>query len=265
MTLKHSIRWGSAAALALFAFPPLCHAADMPVAIVAPFANMSRDRHTILGTAATDAVASELKKRNIYEVITSRELDRAMANRGLSFPLSDDDLAALAKDLSANLVVTGEVRFVDARSKGGQREVEAGLLVRVRDAAGGELVNGAAERAVVTVPAGGVKTDAELAVDALGLAALHAASRIEEYQPITGTIMNSGGIGNGSGIGAMMLNRGSSHGVKPHQEFIVYRGGVRVGRVRAEKLSASYTELAVLDNSGIQPQDRALSIFPEPK
>jgi hypothetical protein len=63
-----------------------------------------------------------------------------------------------------------------------------------------------------------------------------------------------------------MLNRGVSHGVKARQEFIVYRGSKRVGRVQARKPSSSYTELTVLENSGgIQPQDRVVSLFPEPR
>jgi hypothetical protein len=121
------------------------------------------------------------------------------------------------------------------------------------------MINGAGVRASIAAPAGS-KSEGELAIDAVALAATRAADRIEAYQPITGTIMNS--VGNGP----IMLNRGVSHGVKAKQEFIVLREGRRVGRVQARKPSSAYTELTVLDNSGgIQPQDRVVSLFPEPR
>jgi hypothetical protein len=63
-----------------------------------------------------------------------------------------------------------------------------------------------------------------------------------------------------------MLNRGAGHGVKKDQVFVVYRNGIAVGRARAARVSQTYTELRVTDNTlGIQPQDRAAAIFPEPK
>lgn len=238
---------------------PARAADDIPVALVAGFANTSRDRHAILPRAAEDAVAVELKKRRVYDVVSRREVEKAATGRALREPYSPEDFVELAKDVGANLIVSGELREVNASTRGGEMEVEVGLIVRVKDAESGDMLNGAAVRASVVLPAGS-KSEGELAIDAVSLAAARAAARIEAYQPITGTIMSS--VGNGP----IVLNRGVSHGVKPKQEFIVLRGGRRVGRVRAHKPSSSYTELSVLDNSGgIQPQDRVVSLFPEPR
>ncbi len=234
-------------------------AEDTPVALVADFVNVSKDKHALIAQAAADGIAAELKKRGVYEVLSRREVEKTAYNRGLRPPYSPNDYVQVAKDLGAALIVSGEIRDVYASVKGVDREVEVGLVVRVKDVDSGDMVNGAGVRASVRAPAGS-KSQGELGIDAAALAATRAAAQIEAYQPITGTIMNS------VGSSPRMLNRGVSHGVKSKQEFLVYRGGMRVGRVQARKPSASYTELNVLDNNGgIQPQDRVLSLFPEPK
>lgn len=232
---------------------------DPPVAIVTNFANTSKDRHAITLRAAEDAVAVELKKRHIYDVIPRREVEKAAIARALREPYTAENYIQLAKDVGASLIVSGELREMTASVQGSETAVEAGLIVRVKDAESGDMLNGAAVRASVTLP-GGSKTEGELDIDAVSLAATRAVSRIEAYQPITGTIMSS--VGNGP----VVLNRGVSHGVKLIQEFIVIRDGRQVGRVQARKPSSSYTELNVLDNNGgIQPQDRVVSLFPEPR
>lgn len=232
---------------------------DPAVAIVADFDNQSRDRHSIVVQAATDAVATELKKRHVYDVVSRREVDKTAVKLGIRQPYEPANYSQIAKELGATLVVSGDVQEIKSVLRGTEREVEITLVVRVRDAESGDMLNGAAVRAAVTAQ-GGAKSEGELGIDAAALAATRAASQMEAYQPITGTIMNS--VGNGP----IILNRGVSHGVKAKQEFVVLRGGKRVGRVQARKPSSSYTELNVLDNSGgIQPQDRVVSLFPEPR
>jgi hypothetical protein len=232
---------------------------DPAVAIVADFANTSKDRHATTLHAAEDAVAVELKKRHVYDVLSRREVQKAAASRAIREPYTPEDYMLLAKDLGATVIVTGELREVNSSSRGSELAVETGLIVRVKEAESDDLLNGAAVRASVALP-GGSKTEGELAIDAVSLAATRAVAQIEGYKPITGTIMSS--VGNGP----IMLNRGMTHGVKPKQEFIVIRDGRRVGRVQARKPSTAYTELNVLDNSGgIQPQDRVVSLFPEPR
>lgn len=229
------------------------------VAIVADFANTSKDRHATIAQAAADAVAVELKKRGLYEVVSRREVEKAAVNRALRAPYEPEDYVQVARDLGATVIVSGEIREVTASSRAGERQIEIGLIVRVKDAGSGDMLNGAAVRASVSAP-GASKSEGELGIDAAALAATRAAAQMEAYQPITGTIMNS--VGNGP----IMLNRGVSHGVKPKQEFIVLRAGRRVGRVQARRPTSAYTELTILDNSGgIQPQDRVTSLFPEPR
>jgi len=232
---------------------------DVPVVLVADFTNLTKDKHALILQAAADGVAAELKKRGVYEVISRSQVEKTAANRGMRPPYSAEDYVQVAKDLGAELIVSGEIREVYGSIKGVEREVEVGIVVRVKDTESGDMVNGAATRGSVTAP-GGSKSEGELGIDAAALAATRAVTQIESYKAITGTIMNS--VGNGP----LMLNRGATHGVKSKQEFIVLRAGKHIGRVQARKPSSSYTELNVLENNaGIQPQDRVIALFPEPK
>lgn len=245
--------------LSLVGLTGVARAEDPTRVILGEVINKSTDRHETLTIGAANALATELGKSKLYELVSPREIDRAANLRGLRPPYNVDNFVALMKSLDANLLVTGEIHHVEAHTRGKEREIEVGLIVRVRDLALGEMINGAAERGIATVPADGGRTDIELALDALAQAAARAVSRLTDNKPITGTILNS--IGNGP----IMLNRGAGHGVKAKQEFLVYRDGVRTGRVKAGKISGAYSELAVLENIGIQPQDRVVSLFPEPK
>lgn len=235
-------------------------AEEPPRAIVADLSNVSRDRHTIVARTATDTLIRELTRSGVYTVLSPTEIDRAAKARGLRPPYSEQDLDSIAKELDVPLIVTGEISFVDSRVRSKQREVEGGVIVRVKSRALGELVNGAAERAVATDAADGSKSEGELLIEAAGSAATRAVNRIAAYRPIEGTILNS------AGQGLVILNRGAGSGVRSRQEFLIFRNGALVGRARVFKVYPAYTELTVLDRSGgVAPQDRALSIFPEPK
>ena len=71
--------------------------------------------------------------------------------------------------------------------------VDANVVIGL---ARGDLINGAAEKGVVSVQANAGRFPTELAIDAANQAASRAVDRIQSYQPVTGTIMNS--IGNGA-------------------------------------------------------------------
>jgi TolB-like protein len=232
----------------------------LPVVIVADFVNDSKTFHSTTARTATDAIAVELDKHHVYEVVTRREIDKAARERGLHAPYSTDDLRRVAKDMSVNYIVSGEVHHVDRVIQDKILGYEVGLIVRVRDVDSGELVNGAAAVGFAGEGTDKNKTLGVLEMDAVTEAAMRAVLKIGAYTPISGTVMSS------PGNGPMVLNRGLGHGVKKHQEFLIFRKGINVGRASVGKVSGSYSELNVLDNSlGIQPQDQALSIFPEPK
>lgn len=233
---------------------------DVPRAIIADFVNTSRDRHSTLAPTAADALAVELMKRDVYDVVSRAEMDRTAKGLGLRAPYRDDDLQKIAREIKAGLIITGEIASVENISRDGQRGIEVGLIVRVKDVDLEDLINGAAVKAFSTESSDGQKTEGAQAIDAVTAAGFRAVQRIAAYQPITGTILNNGGSR------GLVLNRGSGHGVKRRQEFIIFRNGIPVGRARVTSVSPSYSELLVENNTlGIQGQDRALAVFPDPK
>jgi hypothetical protein len=256
------LRIGLAAALlcVLLPPPPACADEERPRALVADFVSSAGNLPALALRAATDTVAMELQARNVCEAVTRPEMERAARTRGLQAPYRDEDLRVLARDLGAAVVVTGEIRSVEERREGGRPAIEVGLIVRIRHVALDEMINGAAERGSALEPADGSKTRSALLMEAANSAGVRAVARIADYRPLTGTILNS------EGSGLVVLNRGSSHGVKGKQEFVVFREGARVGRVRVYKLFAQFTEMRIVESAGgIQPQDRAIAVFPEPK
>ncbi|MEP6757552.1 MAG: hypothetical protein ABJA67_18775, partial [Chthonomonadales bacterium] len=108
--------------------------------------------------------------------------------------------------------------------------------------------------------ADGSETQGVVELKALTAAVRRAVLQIAMYTPIEGTILSS------PGNGPLVLNKGSGSGIKKNQEFNIYRRGVLVGKAIAKGISPGYTDLLVTTNiTGIQAQDKAVALFPEPK
>lgn len=256
------LRIGLASALVFSLMPPLpaFAAEEIPRALVNDFVSAAGNLPALTLRTATDTVAMELQARRVCEVVTRPEMERAARARGLQAPYRDEDLQVLARELGAVVVVTGEIRSVEDRREGDRPAVEVGLIVRIRHVGLDEMINGAAERGSALEPSNGSKTRSALLMEAAHSAGVRAVARIADYRPLTGTILNR------EGSGIVVLNRGSSHGVRGKQEFVVFREGARVGRVQVYKLFPQFTEMRIVESTGgIQPQDRAVAIFPEPK
>ncbi len=246
--------------LALVAVMPPAGASARPQrAIVADVVNAA-DRRQMIAQAATDALMLELTKNGAYEVLSRQEFNRAAKDRHLQAPYSENDLRLLARDLQADVLVTGEIHHVDFRIRDRQKELEVGIVVRVRSFAVGEMVNGAAERGYATDAQDGKKPEGLLAMEAAESAANRAAMKLATYQPVVGTVLNT------AGNGFVIINRGADSGIRGKQEFIAVRDGVRVGRMKVMSVRPSHTELAVVENvGGIRPEDQAVAVFPEPR
>lgn len=239
----------------------LAQDAPKPVrAVLAGVVNSSKDRHTIMLRTTADALRMELSKNGTYEVLPWSEVEHVAKLLKIGTPQTEDEYIAIAKKAEAQVVIVGEIKSVDIRTRDKAPEVEVSLVVRVRDAMTDELVNGAAERGTARDVKGGGKTEALMIVDAAESAASRCVGRLANYRPVEGTILNS------PGNGPIVLNRGMGHGLKSKQEFAVFRGGVKVGRLQVGKVFPQYSEMGVIENiAGIQPGDHVVSIFPEPK
>ncbi len=232
----------------------------LPRAIVVDLANTARDTHLTLIPTATDALAVGLARAGVYDVVSRKELDRAAADHRLKPPYSDLDLSTLAREVGASAIVSGEVRFIEVHGREPNKQIEVGVLVRVREAATRELIGGAAERGTATVPADGSKTDTMVLLDAGIAAADRCADRVAEYRPIVGTVLNN------QSRELVVINKGLGDGVKKNQEFVAYRSGTMVARLRMFKPFGRYTLLKVTESlMGVQPEDRVIAVFAEPK
>ena len=236
-------------------------AQDVPRAIIADLGNESSQKYTMVSRAASDQLATELNRGRIFDVIARQEVDRIAKSHSFHAPYNIDDMAIVARELDARYLVYGDIKSADIHiGKDRAREAEIGLVVRVHDFALGEITNGAAVKSASADSPNGKKSDGLLYMDAAIGAATRAALKIGAYHPIEGTIMNS------AGGHTMLINKGMRDGVQKKQEFLIFRGRYKVGRVAISKLDTSYSEVKVLEGEGgVQPGDHAVPVFPDPK
>jgi hypothetical protein len=262
-SLKDNIMRITLVAAICLVLPAIANAQDAPKpqrAVLAGVVNSTKDRHTIMLRTTADALRMEFIKNNTYDVVPWPEIEHAAKLLKMENPSTEDDFIAIAKKVDAPFVIIGEIKSIDIRTRDKAKEVEVSLVVRVRDAASDDLINGAAERGDARDAPNGKKTEALMIVDAAESAAVRCAARIASYKPLDGTILNS------PGNGPIVLNRGMGHGVKAKQEFSVYRGGIKVGKLQVGKVFPQYSELGVVQNlAGIQPGDHVVSVFAEPR
>ncbi len=231
-----------------------------PRALIMELANHTSQPRQLVSSSASDTLALELTKKDVMEVIATSEILRIVKERHMTAPLSFEDAKIIARELNAQLIVTGDVRVSDIEEKDGKRHARVGIVVEVYSIPLEDEISGGAEYGHAEGLNDGKKPDGVLFMDAAISAATRVAQRIAAYNPIRGQVLNS------SNSDVIVLNRGLGHGVQKRQEFILLRNGVKVGRAKASKVFPNYTELKVLDNSfGIQPQDIAIAVFPEPK
>ncbi|HVT13423.1 MAG TPA: hypothetical protein VHE55_14245, partial [Fimbriimonadaceae bacterium] len=130
------------------------------------------------GNTASDAVASELSKTNLYDVVPQEQIKRAADNLGLTLPVTDPTTyLRLAQEVRASTVVTGEVVGYRILPNGGGKQAIVGINVKVIDVASGLPINGVGLTAKSTVRVGDV-SDETLVNEALGAAASEAINTI---------------------------------------------------------------------------------------
>src|SRR2546421_405734 len=100
--------------------------------VVTDFFNTSKERHSIMIRSAADALAIELTKAGAYEVVARQEIDRKATKMRMTGQMREEDFTAIAKEVAAPLLAIGEIRYVEWRTKGKDREVEVGVVVRAK-------------------------------------------------------------------------------------------------------------------------------------
>jgi len=224
--------------------------AVLPFVVDAKAAGMAN-----LGTVASDAVASELSKTNLYDVVPQEQIKRAAESLGLQLPITDQtSLLRLAQEVRASTVVTGEVVEYRILPNGGGKQAVVGMNVNVIDVASGLPVNGAGVGARSTVRLNDASNDT-VVTEAIGMAASDAVSRIRSQTLPTGTVLNTTEK-------TALINQGTRSGFKRGQRVVVVRGREQVatGTITDVEADQAYLESNRIIK-GIQPGDKVRVIF----
>ena len=215
----------------------------------------------LLSRQATDAVVVEMTRTGRFDVVPRAQLLQQIDALDLPAPLDEIAMRKLGQALGVEYVATGRILGVVEDRRGGARIT---LAVLMTDVASGVPANGALTVGVADPPS----TEAAASDDggasqatllrALQNAAFRAVETINRYQLPQATVL-------AIRDDTVRLNQGSRGGVRVGQEFVIFRGGQRVGHVRVTEVSASDSSARVTDlGRGIRPEDRARAVFTLP-
>lgn len=211
-----------------------------------------------LGASASEALVSELGKRQRYDVLSMEQVDRTIQNLGFVQPLMRrNEIVRLGQELRANTVVSGEIVNSRVVAANGGKRADVMMRVIVWDVASGEQVNGAAVLQSSGVRAGDV-SDETLLNEALSAAAFESVNAIQRNTLANATILNTTN-------NRALINQGARTGFTTGQEVIVLRGREQVARGRVASVEPDQALVEVTSQTkGIQPGDKVRAVFQVP-
>ena len=237
--------------------------------IIADIVNKSPSTTPNLGITATAAIYNEMVNsgQGRFSVFQNSEVLKEAVSLGLKVPsnpnqpafFSESDLLRIAKNLSADAIVEGEVVAGSARGK----SVKVGLLTNIREVASKQYINGGFSQ-MTTTPRPGEATDAEeLTNKGVSDAAQDVVRQILGRQLATATVI-------GIETNSVILNKGVRDGVKVGDDIVILREGAnglktQVGKVRVSRVYPTDSEGEILENpGGIRPEDIARILYQPP-
>ncbi len=208
-----------------------------------------------VGNVAAEAVASELARTNLYDVVPQETVRRSAETLGLTLPITDPTtLLRLAQEVRATTIVTGEVVDYKIVNSAGGKQAYIGMNVIVRDVASGLPVNGAGVSSASTFRVGNVPNDV-LVNEAIGLGATKAVDMIRTQTLPTGTVLNTT-------TEVSLINQGTRTGFKVGQKVIITRGREQVATATVSEVEPDQAFLKTTRSlKGIQPGDKVRVIF----
>ena len=210
----------------------------------------------MLGRTLSDALAIELTNTSSYEVIKRSEMERVLAEFGLSVPLSTAAQGMIAERLKCSYVLSGDIDRVDIVQGRDGTYAEVGVSVLVIHRVTQLPINGA-QVVVRSSPKIGYSGSKDVLV--------HEALAIAAYQ-ITQTIMNNrlpiATVLNTPRNGELILRGGSTLGFRKNMILTTVRRGQVTGRARVTMVNPAESYALVLEDSkGIAPGDKAVPVF----
>lgn len=250
------------ALISLLAAAPAAHAQGVTRSAQRSFAvldlvNRSGYGGGEIGRQAADSFVVELGKTNKYDVIPRSDTTAGLQELGLTLPLDSIGLQKLGRNRGVDAVVTGEVASVSFSSS--PRQATVSLIFRATDTVTGELINGAIAQGTSNARAISAGDDDALVNQAIDNAAFAAVKQISQFNLPFATVLNS------RDEGTVLLNRGTSDGLRDGMNMVVTRAGQEVGRIRIARASSDQSDATVtVRGVGIRPEDKAVAIYELP-
>ncbi len=237
-------------------------------AVVLDFGDQTNN--ALLGRAAAAALALSLTER--LTIVRSRaEVVEAVTRLGVRAPYEPDEIRALAGELDAREVFTGQVLKVE-EGDGTPPWTKILLQVEVYDGTTGDLINGALAEGFEQGTGVGREDRDNLRAQAVERAAASALTTIANRALVRGAVLQFNPAGR-----RVLLNVGSRHGVQRGMLFDIFRPAVRpdapsettlnkVGRVVVVSVSADDSEADIVTaDQGIQSNDILREVFVLPE
>ncbi|MHB0935371.1 MAG: hypothetical protein ACYDCO_16605 [Armatimonadota bacterium] len=210
----------------------------------------------MLGRTLSDALAIELTNTSSFEVIKRSEVERVLAEFGLSVPLATAAQGMLAERLKCSYVLSGDIDTVDVVQgrDGLYAEVAVSVLVIHRVT---QLPINGAQVVVRSSPKIGYSGSKDVLIhEALAIAAYQITQKIMNNRLPIATVLNT------PRDGELILRGGSTLGFRKNMILTTVRRGQVTGRARVTSVNPSESYAVVLEDSkGIAPGDKAVPVF----
>jgi hypothetical protein len=215
----------------------------------------------MLSREATDAVVNEMTRTGRFDIVPSEQVTQQAEAMGLYRPYNEIALQRLGQALGADYIATGVVTALSRDKKTGA--LRTSVMMLMTDPVTGEVANGASSTGIALPPQAGSKITDNLPMEqvmqgqALGDAAFQIVRTLNNYRLPEATVLMT------ADNTEVRLNRGSRDGIQSGQEFVIFRQGERVGRIRVTRVSGTESYAAITDTGrGIRPEDKARAVFP---
>ncbi len=210
-------------------------------------------RRMPLARIATEALADELARADLYHTIKQEEVGSAVRALGLHPPLSGERRKKLENFLNADVVVTGNVAFVHIDAEA----VHAGLIVRIVDLQTDELIGEAAQIGEIRRTAH-ARSNALVAA-AIRDAATRAVKQVRDFMLPEGRFLSCDERSR-----TLVIDHGSQDHLQVGMELVVIRNGKRVSKVRVTKANPTTAECQVtLYEADVKPSDTWRAVYPQ--
>ncbi|MES2458937.1 MAG: CsgG/HfaB family protein [Armatimonadota bacterium] len=215
----------------------------------------------LLSRQATDAVVNEMIRTGRFDIVPREQVSQQAEALGLNRPYNEIALQRLGQALGVDYIATGAVAALERDKK--TNALRTSVVMLLTDVNSGEYANGAVGLGIALPPKSVSEAIKDLPVEqvmqdqAIGDAAFVLVRKLNNYRLPEATVLLT------TANTEVRLNRGIRDGIQEGQDFVIFRQGERVGRVRITRVYDIESYATIIDiGRGIRPEDKARAIFP---